>query len=85
LQSQGISKIVLHLKYEVEVNGVLKEALHEFSAPGDAPTWKVMLKDASKRDYTYELTYVMETGFSKSSGIKTSPDQFLILSSQAPS
>jgi len=85
LASQGISKIVLHLKYEDEVNGVLKEALHEFSAPGDAPSWKVMLKDASKRDYTYELTYVMETGFSKSSGIQTSRDQFLILSSLVPS
>jgi hypothetical protein len=85
LQSQGVSKIVLHLKYEDEVNGVLKEMLHEFEATGDAPTWKVMLKDASKREYSYELTYVMETGFSKSGGVQTSRDQFLILSSQVPS
>lgn len=84
LGPQGISKIVLHLKYEDAANGVLKETLHEFSAPGDAPTWKVMLKDASLRSYTYELTYVLETGFTQSSGVQTSRDRFLILSSQLP-
>ncbi len=84
LASQGISKIILRLKYEDEVNGVLKETLHEFTATGDAPTWKVMLKDAGKREYSYELTYLTETGFSTSSGLQTSRERFLILSSQLP-
>ncbi|MEQ8901675.1 MAG: hypothetical protein RID62_10700 [Roseovarius sp.] len=83
--SQGVSKIVLTLKYEDAANGVLKETLHEFSAPGDAPTWKVMLKDASRREYSYELTYVMDTGFTKTTGEQTSRDRFLMLSSAVPS
>jgi len=85
LVSQEVTKVILRLKYEDEVNGVLKETLHEFSAPGDAPTWKVMLKDPGKREYSYELTFLTETGFTKTSGVQTSRERFLMLSSQLPS
>jgi hypothetical protein len=84
LSEQGIEKIVLRLKYEDAANGVLKETLHQFHDLGDAPTWKVMLKDPARRDYTYEMTFVTETGFTKSSGEQTSRDRFLMLSSALP-
>lgn len=81
---QGLEKILLRLKYEDAANGVLSETLHEFADLGDAPSWTVMLKDASKREYTWELTYLLKTGFSASSGVQVARDAFLVLSSKVP-
>lgn len=82
--SQRLEKILLRLKYDDAVNGVLSEMLHEFTDVGDAPNWSVMLKNASRREYTWELTYLLETGFSTTSGVQVARDAFLVLSSKAP-
>ena len=82
--SQGLAKIILQLKYEDASNGVLGEMLHEFFDVGDAPTWTVLLKDASKREYTWRLTYQLATGFTASSGEQVARDSFLVLSSKVP-
>jgi hypothetical protein len=84
LASQGVEKIILHLKYEDASNGVLSEMLHEFFDVGDAPSWTVLLKDASKREYTWQLTYQLDTGFTASSGVQVARDSFLVLSSKVP-
>ncbi|MGH8564663.1 MAG: hypothetical protein ACREXW_11495 [Gammaproteobacteria bacterium] len=84
LASQRVDKILLRLKYEDAANGVLSETLHEFFDVGDAPSWAVLLKDASKREYTWELTYQLDTGFTASSGVQIARDSFLLLSSKVP-
>ncbi|MXO90845.1 hypothetical protein [Pontixanthobacter aquaemixtae] len=84
LGPQNIDKIMLRLKYEDAANGVLSERMHEISAPGDVPSWTVMLKDASLREYSYELTYVLNTGFTQSTGIRTQSDNFPIFSTALP-
>lgn len=84
LASQGIERILLKLKYEDAANGVLNEKLHEFTAPGDVPSWTVMLKDASLRDYSFELTYVLTTGFTKTTGPRTSRESFPVFSTALP-
>jgi hypothetical protein len=81
---QRLEKILLRLKYEDAGNGVLSEMLHEFVDVGDAPSWSVLLKDASKREYTWEMTYQLDTGFTASSGIQVARDSFLVLSSKVP-
>jgi len=84
LASQGLEKILVRLKYEDPAKGVLSERMHEVSAPGDLPSWSVELKDASLREYSYEITYVLTTGFTHSSGVRTSSDTFPIFSTAIP-
>jgi hypothetical protein len=84
LASQRLERIILHLKYEDASNGALSEMMHEFFDVGDAPSWTVLLKDASKREYTWQLIYQLETGFNVSSGVQVARDSFLVLSSKVP-
>ncbi|MEM8849191.1 MAG: hypothetical protein AAGE03_04065 [Pseudomonadota bacterium] len=85
LAGQGVDKVLLHLRYEDAQNGVSHEMLHEFNAPGDGPPWSIVLKDASLRDYIWEMTFQMTTGFTRRVGPTVARDRFLVLSSELPS
>lgn len=84
LSQNGIERIVLTLHYDDNDNGVHEEEQQVFAQPGLGTPWRVKLKDASLRDYSYKLTYVLKTGFEKSSGRRSSRDRFLMLTTVPP-
>lgn len=84
LGQNGVERIVLTLRYDDAAHGVHVEEQQAFAQPGVGTPWRVELQDASLRDYTYELTYFLRTGFEKSSGRRSSRDRFLMLSSIPP-
>ena len=84
LSSNGVERIVLTLRYDDNANGVHEEEQQSFVQPGVGAPWRVKLQDAALRDYTYELTYVFNTGFEKSTGRRSTRDRFLMLSTVPP-
>ncbi|MEE8585449.1 MAG: hypothetical protein V3T83_11410, partial [Acidobacteriota bacterium] len=84
LADNRVELIRLKLVYEDSANEVESSKEMIFTTPGKGQVWKIHLKDASARDYSYELTYVLETGFQKVVGPLASRDKFLILSSLPP-
>lgn len=84
LADNGVELIRLQLKYDDDINDLHLERQMVFGQPGKGELWRVPLKDASARDYSYELTYVMNTGFERCVGPSRSRDTFFILSSVPP-
>ncbi len=84
LGAQQIESIVLHLRYADEANGVSADKQIVFAQPGKGESWSVQLKDASARDYSYEVVYVLNSGFERRIGPISSRDTFLIISSTLP-
>lgn len=80
----NLERIILKLRYEDAFNGVLTETEQQFVQPGKGAPWRLQLKDASARDYTYEAIYVLNTGFRKTSGQVATRDNFLLVSSAPP-
>ncbi|HSR51436.1 MAG TPA: hypothetical protein VLV83_11450 [Acidobacteriota bacterium] len=84
LSDNRVEMIRLKLHYEDEENEVEQSEEMVFTSPGKGQVWRVNLQDASAREYTYELTYVLDTGFQRTVGPLASRDKFLILSSVPP-
>ncbi|MEZ4514276.1 MAG: hypothetical protein R3C62_20570 [Chloroflexota bacterium] len=84
LAENGVERIRLCLKYHDAFNGYQAEQEMMFAAPGKGEIWRLELKDAGMRDYSYELTYVLDTGFEQHVGPFSSRDTFLLLSSVPP-
>lgn len=84
LSANSVERIVLTLRYDDDANNVHEEEQQSFAQPGMGAPWRLKLQDASLRDYTYELTYVLNTGFEKSTGRRSTRDRFLMLSTVPP-
>ena len=80
----GLDTIKLSLHYHDDANNYSADKDMLFSQPGKGESWPLQLKDPSVRQYTYNLTYVLQTGFERSLGPLTSSDTFLIISSVPP-
>ena len=84
LSDNGVEAVRLRLRYQDEINGLDLQTDRVFHAPGVAAPWKLQLKDASARDYGFEVIYLMANGFERTLGMQSSRDNFLILSSVPP-
>ena len=62
----------------------LVETEQQYVQPGKGSPWRLQLKDAGARDYTYEAIYLLNTGFRKTTGNVASRDNFLLVSSVPP-
>jgi hypothetical protein len=79
----GLAQVKLALHYRDDGNGVALDKQMTFGGPGKGDVWELQLKDPSMRQYAYEVTYVLSTGFErKLTG--NSSDTFLVLSSVPP-
>ncbi len=85
LTGNGLESIKLNLHYKDVPNNYTTDKQIIFSQPGQGESWQLQLKDASARDYTYEVIYVLNTGFERKVGPLTTRDTFLIISSIPPS
>jgi len=84
LSANGVERIKLNLHYEDVLNDYQNEQQMIFAAPGKGQIWRLNLKDANRRDYTYEVVYVMATGFERRVGPQMSRDTFLLISTVPP-
>ena len=82
--NNNLERIILKLRYEDAPNGVLVETEQQYVQPGKGSPWRLQLKDAGARDYTYEAIYLLNTGFRKTTGNVASRDNFLLVSSVPP-
>jgi len=85
LTGNGLESIKLNLHYKDVPNNYTTDKQSIFYQPGQGESWQLQLKDASARDYTYEVIYVLNTGFERKVGPLTTRDTFLIISSIPPS
>lgn len=84
LDTHQLELIKLNLHYEDAANAQTLDKQMVFSQPGRGETWRLQLKDASARDYSYEVVYVMNTGFERRVGPISARDNFLVVSSVPP-
>lgn len=84
LSANGIERIKLNLHYEDALNDHRSEQQMIFSAPGKGQSWRLQLQDANRRDYSYEVIYIMNTGFESKVGPLASQDTFLVISTIPP-
>ncbi|MEM8808940.1 MAG: hypothetical protein AAGF01_23220, partial [Cyanobacteria bacterium P01_G01_bin.38] len=84
LSASGVDRIKLNLHYADLDNDYQSDQQMVFSAPGKGQIWRLQLQDAHRRDYLYEVVYVMETGFERKVGPLMSRDTFLVVSSIPP-
>lgn len=79
-----VERLLLTLRYRDPANGIDIEEQRVFAQPGVGLPWKVGLQDAAARDYTWEATYVLTTGFERTTGEMAARDRFLLISSVPP-
>lgn len=84
LAEHELERVVLKLRYEDASGGVREETEQLFLAPGAGTLWRVELKDVSKREYAYDVVYVLKSGFERRTGWRASRDHYLVLSSVPP-
>lgn len=84
LSANGVERVKLNLHYEDVLNDYQNEQQMIFAAPGKGQIWRLNLKDANRRDYTYEVVYIMATGFERRVGPLMSRDTFLVISAVPP-
>lgn len=80
----SLAKILVNLRYQDDENGVTKEDTATFSSLGDKYTWFVELKDAAKREYSYDVVYELQDGFEYSAGPFTAHGSELLITSKIP-
>lgn len=84
LADNGVVKIDLALDYRDDETGVSLSRTIDIGGTGAAASWPLHLADASRRQYTYTVTYQLDTGFQKVLGPLAASDTFLTLSSIPP-
>ncbi|HSF43242.1 MAG TPA: hypothetical protein VLT87_25805 [Thermoanaerobaculia bacterium] len=84
LSDNGVESVKLSLRYRDDANNHSAEKQILFSQPGPGEVWQLQLKDASVRSYTYQIAYVLSTGFERKVGPLSSSDTFLMISSVPP-
>jgi hypothetical protein len=84
LIESGLELIKLRMRYTDPANGYTAEKQLIFTQPGRGESWQLELKDAAAREYTYEVVYVLKTGFERTIGPLATSDTFLIISSIPP-
>jgi hypothetical protein len=84
LSDNGVEAVKLSLRYHDEANDYSAEKEIRFSQVGPGEVWQLQLKDASLRSYTYQIVYVLTTGFERKVGPLSSNDTFLMVSSVPP-
>jgi hypothetical protein len=80
----GLDKVTVELHYEDPANNYTADQTVVFTAPGAGTQWPLNLRDASKRQYTYKVTYEDSSGFDKVLGPLTATDTFLVIPAQPP-
>jgi hypothetical protein len=80
----GVSQVKLKLQYIDDVNTYRSDKEMTFGQPGKGETWALELRDPSIREYTYEVSYMLLSGFEKKIGPLVGTDTFLIISSVPP-
>jgi hypothetical protein len=84
LVENGLEAVKLNLHYKDTANSYAVDKQILFAQPGRGESWPLELKDAAAREYTYEVVYVLTTGFERKIGPITSSDTFLMISSIPP-
>jgi hypothetical protein len=84
LAANGLEKVKLRLRYEDLTNGYRADKELVFSEPGRGESWHLELRDPAAREYTYEVRYVLQTGFERKLGPLSSSDTFLMIPSTPP-
>lgn len=79
-----MERIRLNLHYKDDGNQLTLDKQEIFQQPGKGEPWPMELKDPSACSYTYEVGYVMKNGFERKSGLISSTDTFLVISSVPP-
>ena len=80
----GLDRIRVTLHYTDPPNQLSLDKQEVFQQPGKGEPWPLELKDPSVRSYTYEVGYVLKNGFERKSGLISSSDTFLMISSVPP-
>jgi hypothetical protein len=84
LADNGVEQVKVELHYEGGANGAATDKEITFGGIGAGETWPLQLKDPSRRDYTYRVNYVLNSGFVRTAGPFASSDTFLVVSSVPP-
>jgi hypothetical protein len=84
LLDNGLELIKLNLRYADAANAYSADKQLVFTQAGRGESWQLDLKDAAAREYTYEVIYVLKTGFERKVGPVAASDTFLIISSVPP-
>lgn len=85
LADSGVERIKLRLHYAHAASGYTDEKEELFAAPGKGESWLLQLRDPAARDYTYEVIYVLSSGFERRIGPIPARSTFLEISSIPPS
>jgi len=84
LAAGGVQSLTLDLHYADDDNALVADTSMQLAAIGPGPSWPLQLKDPSRRQYTYTVTYRLNTGFDRVVGPLASTSTFLSISSIPP-
>jgi hypothetical protein len=80
----GVERVKVELAYDDAANDLHESKTLTFGEGGATGTFQVMLKDASKQEFSYRVTWVMEDGFDRKLGPITTSDRFVIIPGSPP-
>ncbi len=82
--NHNITQVKLKLHYIDDANNYRADKEMIFGQTGKGETWSLELRDPSMREYSYEVSYLLMSGFEKKIGPLVSTDTFLMISSLPP-
>lgn len=80
----GVERVKVELAYHDAANDLHEAKSLTFGEGGATGTFQAMLKDASKQEFSYRVTWVMEDGFDRKLGPITTSDRFVVIPGSPP-
>lgn len=80
----GVERVRVDLVYDDVANDLHESKTLVLAQAGATGTFQVMLKDASRQEFAYRVTWIMEDGFDRKLGPITTSDRFVVVPGSPP-